>query len=261
MRWVIGDIHGMLRPMEALLGAVLGQDASAQFIFVGDYVNRGPDSSGVIDRLITLPNATFLRGNHDDIFDLAVNGQCFCDEETSDPLQAFSWFINHGLVNTLESYGIDFPRIEQLLHRLKPETLADTLSVVPPAHRQFLRQLRPIIEFEDAFVAHAMWGADDPDMPSMLEKVNSSSALRYRTIWGRYTADQIRQEKPWARTGFFGHTPVTNYAGNSGLLPVGGPSIVLLDTAAAMGGRLSAVSIETRQVVQADRNGAVEIGQ
>jgi serine/threonine protein phosphatase 1 len=261
MRWVIGDIHGMLRPMEALLGGVLSRDASAQFIFVGDYINRGPDSRGVIDRLINLPNATFLRGNHDDIFDLVLSGQCFCDEETSDPLQAFSWFINHGLVNTLESYGIDFPSIEQLVHRLTPQLLRVTLSVVPESHRRFLRQLRPMIEFDDAFVMHAMWGADEPDAPPMLEKVSATSALRYRTIWGRYTADQIRQEKPWSRTGFFGHTPVTNYAGNAGLLPVGGPGIVLLDTAAAMGGRLTAVCIETRQVVQADRNGAVEIGE
>jgi serine/threonine protein phosphatase 1 len=261
MRWVVGDIHGMLRPMEALIGGVLGRDASARFIFVGDYINRGPDSRGVIDRLLDLPNATFLRGNHDDIFDLVLSGECFCDEETSDPIQAFNWFINHGLVNTLESYGIDFPRIEQLMHRLSRETLAETLAVVPAAHRRFLRQLQPLIEFDDAFVAHAMWGADEPDRSPLLEKINTSSALRYRTIWGRYTADQIRQEKPWSRTGFFGHTPVTAYAGNAGLLPVGGPNIVLLDTAAAMGGRLTAVCIETRQVVQADRNGAVEIGE
>ena len=50
MRWVIGDIHGMLRPTEALIGCILGRDASARFIFVGDYINRGPDSRGVLDR-------------------------------------------------------------------------------------------------------------------------------------------------------------------------------------------------------------------
>ncbi|HEX4124390.1 MAG TPA: metallophosphoesterase [Tepidisphaeraceae bacterium] len=261
MRWVIGDIHGMLRPMEALLEAILGRDASARFIFVGDYINRGPDSRGVLDRLVTLPNATFLRGNHDDIFDLILSGQCFCEQETSDPLQAFGWFINHGLVNTLESYGIDYAFIEHLAGHLTASKLAEMMAVVPAAHREFLRQLRPVIEYEDAFVAHAMWGADQPDASPMEAIISSTSPLRYRTIWGRYTADQIRQDKPWRRTGFFGHTPVTNYAGNAGLLPVGGPQIVLLDTAAAMGGRLSAVCIETRQVVQADGNGMVEIGE
>jgi hypothetical protein len=243
MRWVVGDIHGMLRPMEALIAGVLGRDAAARFIFVGDYINRGPESRGVIDRLIGLPDATFLRGNHDDIFDLILSGECFCDQETSNPVQAFSWFINHGLVNTLESYGIEFSRIEQLVHRLSPETLAETVSVVPASHRRFLRQLQPMIEFDDAFVAHAMWGADELDTSPLVKLASASSAMRYRTIWGRYTADQIRQEKPWSRTGFFGHTPVTNYAGNAGLLPVGGPKIVLLDTAAAMGGRLTAVCI------------------
>ena len=44
MRWVVGDIHGMLRPLRALVDAVTQRDAAARLLFVGDYVNRGPDS-------------------------------------------------------------------------------------------------------------------------------------------------------------------------------------------------------------------------
>ncbi|MEZ0265596.1 MAG: metallophosphoesterase, partial [Phycisphaerae bacterium] len=44
MRWIIGDVHGMLRPLETLLAEVRRVDSKARFYFVGDYVNRGPSS-------------------------------------------------------------------------------------------------------------------------------------------------------------------------------------------------------------------------
>ena len=63
----IGDIHGFSGALETLLG-VLNPDKD-QLIFLGDYIDRGPDSRGVLERLIELsqnPNHVFLRGNHDD---------------------------------------------------------------------------------------------------------------------------------------------------------------------------------------------------
>jgi hypothetical protein len=56
---------------------------------------------------------------------------------------------------------------------------------------------------------------------------------------------------------FFGHTPVGNYAATRGsrMVPVVGPSIVLLDTAAALGGRLTAYCVETGRFLQADPSG------
>ena len=68
MNWVIGDIHGMLRPLRALVDRVRRADPGAALLFVGDYINRGPDSKGVIDFLLALDGARFCRGNHDDIF-------------------------------------------------------------------------------------------------------------------------------------------------------------------------------------------------
>ena len=77
--YAIGDVHGCARTLDALLDA-LAQDADGTLgpkdtlVFVGDYVDRGPDSPGVIDRLIALehgqaagtgPRCVFLRGNHD----------------------------------------------------------------------------------------------------------------------------------------------------------------------------------------------------
>ena len=59
----------MLKPLEGLLKGIERADPDARLFFVGDYVNRGLESKGVIDLVLTLKNARFIRGNHDDIFD------------------------------------------------------------------------------------------------------------------------------------------------------------------------------------------------
>ena len=65
--FAIGDIHGHLRALDALLDAVpFGPDDL--LLFLGDYVDKGPDTKGVLDRLVNFssrPNTIFLRGNHD----------------------------------------------------------------------------------------------------------------------------------------------------------------------------------------------------
>ena len=63
----IGDIHGCLTALDTLLGFVQ-PTPSDQLIFLGDYVDRGPDSKGVLDRLIELQRTgrvVCLRGNHE----------------------------------------------------------------------------------------------------------------------------------------------------------------------------------------------------
>src|SRR3954469_4436327 len=105
MRWVIGDVHGMLRALQGLLAAVRAVDPAAAFFFVGDYVNRGPDSRGVIDLLLTLTGARFVRGNHDDIFDQVLNSDFYADNAAKgDRMVAFQWFMDHGLDSTFMSY-------------------------------------------------------------------------------------------------------------------------------------------------------------
>jgi len=72
VRWIVGDIHGMALALKGLVDGVSKSDPAAEWIFVGDYVNRGPDSRGVIDFLLKLANARFCRGNHDDVFDVLL---------------------------------------------------------------------------------------------------------------------------------------------------------------------------------------------
>jgi serine/threonine protein phosphatase 1 len=262
VRWIVGDIHGMLRPLEALLGAIARLDPVARCIFVGDYINRGPDSKRVIDRLLLLKDATFLRGNHDDIFDLVLHGDCYmCHANAPDPVSAFAWFMQHGLAETLTSYGADWEELESIARRPSARHIEQLVRIVPEPHRQFVRALRPAFETDDFFVAHGYWDPDArDDDPNLAAPLASDPQLRYKLLWGRFTDAQIKRKKRWSRTGYFGHTPVLNYPSAKGLYePVRGPGIVLLDTAVALSqsGMLSAVCAESGAVLQSDRGGEI----
>ena len=260
MRWVIGDVHGMRPALESLLAAVSRRDASPRWLFTGDYVNRGPDSRGVLNLLIALPNAAFVRGNHDDILDVILHGDGYCDHPPGiDPVSAFRWFMQHGLGETLISYGADYAEIEYAAGHPSEARVAQTMSVVPAAHRAFIRALPPVYEEADLFVAHAMWDAyardDDPPIAEQLARPENGPA-RFAVLWGRYNERDVKRPKRWRRTGYFGHTPVQSYR-PSQETPMRGPGIVLLDTAAALipEGRLSAVCADTGECVQVDRGG------
>lgn len=260
MRWVIGDIHGCARPLDRLIEAVSERDRDAVFLFVGDYVNRGPDSAGVVERLLRLPNARFGRGNHDNIWDLLLNGTCY--DVRNDFMHAhavFSQFLDAGLDRTLLSYGIEMAAVFRLAVDWSFKGLAELLSVVPPTHRDFFRRLEPVIEHDDLFVTHARWPPDEVDGPGLLvERLNGSRTLRQEVIWGRFKRVEIEQRKAWRRRAFFGHTPVSfyHYSRAGDVVPIVGERMVLLDTAIALGmdGRLTAYCAETDRYVQVDRH-------
>lgn len=133
---VIGDIHGCLAAFDTLLHA-LALERSDTLVTVGDYVDRGPDSRGVIERLMELQDRVHLvpiMGNHEEMMLDAL-------QRRSEP---YGW-LNHGGVQTLESYGFS----------------GDT-SVVPASHLEFLSQLKPSYETDTHFVVHANY---DPRLP------------------------------------------------------------------------------------------------
>lgn len=260
MNWVIGDIHGMLRPLRALVDLVRGRDSSAAFVFVGDYVNRGPDSRGVIDYLLALSDARFCRGNHDDIFDLILGGEGYVrNPSATSAVAAFQWFVQHGMSETLQSYGVEPRDVERAVADGTQEAVDRLFSVVPAAHRAFVRGLPPVIDGPTYFVAHAMWDTDEPAEPTIAGRLQGDARRQYQIIWGRY-GRELTRVKPWRRTGYFGHTPVQTYPADlrgREHTPIRGPKIVLLDTACALTpeGRLTAVCVETGEMVQVSRLG------
>jgi serine/threonine protein phosphatase 1 len=131
----IGDIHGCLRALDALLAAVSPRPADL-VVTLGDYVDRGPDSRGVLDRLVAL-HATGrlvpILGNHD---------QMMLDARSGDPEKQW-WLTDYG-VETLASYGE-----------------GASLDSVPRAHWDFLeKQCLPYHEIDTHFFVHASAYAD-----------------------------------------------------------------------------------------------------
>jgi serine/threonine protein phosphatase 1 len=125
----IGDIHGCLKALDALLQAIQPTKDDT-IITLGDYVDRGPDSKGVIDRLIALGNETrlvTLMGNHEEMM-LSV---------VKDREEPYRW-LQYGGVDTLDSYGF-----------------GGDLSVVPQSHLDFLTNLDEFFETDSHIFLHA----------------------------------------------------------------------------------------------------------
>ena len=249
----------MIRPLEALLRGIRQYDDAPELLFVGDFVNRGPESKAVVELLMSLPNAQFVRGNHDDVFDQVMSGLSFAGKPGEEQrVMAFQWFMQHGLDKTFLSYGVAPEELRYTARRPRGSTLDELAASVPAAHRKWIRDLPLVIEGGDLFVAHAKWdvytGIDDPPIS---QRVHAAENLRYNVLWGRYRMDEIEYDKPWSRTGYFGHTPVDSYHDGAELIPVAGPRIVLLDTAAALvpHGRLTAFCHEQQSYLQAEANG------
>lgn len=260
MRWIIGDVHGMLRSLESVLSQISRLDPQPMFYFVGDYVNRGPESRGVVNLLLGLSNAKFIRGNHDDVFDQILHGVAFAENASrGDRFRALQWFLSHGLHETLRSYGISDKIIAFALQRRDHDAARMIAEFVPEDHQTFIRMLPTIIEDDDLFVAHGKWPVNETHTPAMLARGGlPPPALRHEMLWGRFSNAELIRNKAWPKPGFFGHTPVATYKGRADqFVPIIAPQTILLDTAAALAphGRLTAMCAESAEIVQADPRG------
>lgn len=158
--YAIGDVHGCLDLLEGLEAAILedasapGAPATAYVVGIGDYVDRGPDSRGVLERLTApLPGGLeriLLCGNHDLwLRDFLVRRRCDDD------------WIEHGGIATLASYGVEWrprlPRPQRIV-----EAHGELLHAVPGEHRRLLAGLRLIWSIGDYVFCHA---GVDPTRP------------------------------------------------------------------------------------------------
>ncbi|MEM8749001.1 MAG: metallophosphoesterase family protein [Pseudomonadota bacterium] len=155
--YAIGDIHGCLIELNALLDRIrddLEQRPVEQhrIIFIGDYVDRGPDSKGVITRLIDLRETgqpvQFLRGNHEEKLINAINGMT---------LEAVDGFARYGGLETLASYGLnDLGHLSSSMKKKHLNRLTDDIAAaVGSEHREFLDNLETSFVEGDYFFCHA----------------------------------------------------------------------------------------------------------
>ena len=147
--YAVGDIHGCLTELDALLAIIEDDTASfegeLQLVFLGDYVDRGPASKGVLDRLLAIPigfKTHYILGNHDQtLLDFLENPSVFRD------------WRDFGGRETLMSYGVTPPRFdnEEAYSRAR-----DMLrSVMPQTHLDFLRSLQYSVTIGSYYFVHA----------------------------------------------------------------------------------------------------------
>jgi serine/threonine protein phosphatase 1 len=146
----IGDIHGCRTALETLLEAIR-PDREDILVTLGDYVDRGPDSRGVVDALIDLGKRTQLVG-------LLGNHEEMMLEVVREGHPHHNW-LRYGGVETLESYGFD-----------------GDLDFLPPEHDRFFDSLGDYFERGDYFFTHAAY---DPATPLQHQ---SSDMLRWYSL-------------------------------------------------------------------------------
>jgi len=147
--YAIGDIHGRLDLFEAMIAAVEDDDAAAvkartTIVLLGDLLDRGPDSAGVMARALRWKEQRKVRvlaGNHEEMFLLSFNKK-----------DVLRHFLRFGGKETLESYGIKAnPKNKRDLEALQEQLH----EIVPEEHLEFIREMEDRIAIGDYAFVHA----------------------------------------------------------------------------------------------------------
>lgn len=160
-------------------------------MFVGDYVDRGPDSKGVVDLVLDFSkdhDCIFLRGNHE---------QMLLDAYKRGNLDL--WLMNGGR-STLESYGAKFDSFD-----------------LPEEHLEFYESTRMYYDTPDYFFVHA---GIPPSMTIEQCLEDDNKEIIHEFLWERSHLNAF--ETPWEKTVVFGHTPRPH--------PIKKPNMLGIDT-------------------------------
>lgn len=153
MLYVVGDIHGQLAQLDRALDLIKKDGGcSARVVFLGDYTDRGPDSKGVLDRLIRGRDEgqdwTFIKGNHDRMFEWFMEDTPRPDRHL--PIDRTWLHERLGGDTTLASYGVTLAGRPSL-----GEVHAEAHRKVPASHIEFLKGNPLCVETEHLFLVHA----------------------------------------------------------------------------------------------------------
>lgn len=225
--YAVGDIHGrsdLLADMIALLEARSIDDARLAgppiVVFLGDYIDRGHDSAGVIGMLAAgRPRhceCRFLRGNHEQSL------MAFLDN----PMANRGWLLQGG-AETVMSYGVRPPPFNGSAEAWR--AAADELRArMPVAHLDFLNNLERYVELGDYAFVHA--GVDDAR--SLADQTDEA------LYWSREAF--MASKRPFSHRIVHGHTPVDR--------PFADTRRVAVDTGAYASGILTAARFEGEAV-------------
>lgn len=145
----IGDVHGEIQALDRALQSMDDRKID-QYVFLGDYINRGKYSKDVIERLIEFREkheCVFIRGNHDQLLLDAL--------ADADSVGAF---LKIGGADTLQSYLSG--------RKIGPDVFAELQSLVPESHKQFLKSTVKDWESTSIYATHQ--GPVDPNRVTIL---------------------------------------------------------------------------------------------
>ncbi|MBN2515878.1 MAG: serine/threonine protein phosphatase [Deltaproteobacteria bacterium] len=208
--FAIGDIHGCLDKLKVMMERIDIDGEEDTLVFIGDYIDRGPDPKGVVEFVLNLKsklkNVVCLLGNHEQTF---LN---FYFHRKDGDL-----FYFNGGDTTIESYGLI-------------ETAGGKKINVPESHLDFFKSLVPYYETDEYIFVHAGIRSGIP-----MEKQNVDDL-----IWIRY--EFIRSFHDFGKIVVFGHTPLPD--------PLIQPNKIGIDTGACYGGELTCVVLPETRIIQ-----------
>ena len=215
--FIVGDIHACPQELEILLLSLELQPQD-RLVFLGDYVDRGPDARAVVDLLLGMKaddvcHLTFLKGNHEDMFldFLGYEGR-----------YGEAFLVNGGNV-TVKSYGIP----QDVLGR-------DAAALLPPSHLDFYLSLDTVLVEDGILCVHA--GLNP------LRRLNEQN--EEELLWIRQ--EFIFHPHNFSYTVVFGHTPHREVLFDL-------PFKVGIDTGLVYGGKLSCLEITEKKLFQIAR--------
>ena len=216
----VGDIHGCSAALDALL-AVVAPTPADLLVFLGDYVDRGPDSKGVIDRLLAVRRThrvVCLRGNH----------ELMMVEARRNPAELRNW-LSVGGVQTMGSYPQAGRRA--------------SFDDIPPEHWEFLeRGLADYFETDTHVFVHANL---EPDTP-LAEQSDLYLFWEFMNAPVRHASGKV---------------VVCGHSSQKTGLPRAWPTTYCLDTAAYAGGWLTCLDVRSQTYWQANQRGETRTGE
>jgi serine/threonine protein phosphatase 1 len=239
----IGDVHGNLRALDDLLSKLQPElNAGDTVVFLGDYIDRGPDVRGCIDRILEFrrtASATVvtLLGNHED----------WMLRTLADPTR-HSWLVGMEAFDTIASYSRQAAaELRSALEDAGPRLLNERVALpyelffgtVPENHLAFFQTLQMYHRSPDALCVH---GGLDPTIPDLERQP------RDRFLWG---TDDFVERYRGPEVVVYGHWGDAQIDSEGWPLPRVGAHSIGIDTIAH--GVLTAVRLPGRDVLQSGR--------
>ena len=203
----IGDIHGNIRALDDLLDKISPEvSANDTVVFLGDYIDRGPDTKQCIDRILQMRQASSakvvaLLGNHEEWM-----------IRTYQDHTRHSWILGMGGFSTIQSYSEDAAfALTEAMENLGPRVVTERVSLpyqlffdsVPPEHQSFFLSLSIFCRTPEAVCVH---GGLDPTVAEVEEQKPE------HLIWGGDGFPELYQGSDYV---IYGHAnnPVMDSAG------------------------------------------------